>query len=112
MANLFKIAGRLYGRAMLSKPVNDTVKAAKKYVFTEMKLTDLKMRVALLKRKHQTHLTLLGRTVYRLMANEVDPAEHPQVRIILSVLAEIDGEIASAEQELVRRRAEERAKYE
>ena len=111
MANLFKIAGRLYGRAMRTKPVSDTVKAANKYVFAEMKLTDLKVRAALLKRKHRAHLTLLGRTVYRLTANEVPPGGHPQVRNILTVLVEIDREITSAERELVRRRAEERAKY-
>ena len=112
MTNLFKIAGRLYGRAMVSKPVSETVNAVKKYVLTEMKLTDLKVRAAVLKRKRRTHLTMLGRTVYRLTVNDVPPADHPQVRIILSVLTEIDSEIAAAERELVRRRAEERAKYE
>ncbi len=112
MANLFKIAGRLYGRALMTKPVRETVKAAKKYVFAEMKLTDIKLRAAFLKRKRRAHCTLLGRTVYRLTVNEVNPANHPQVRTILAVLAEIDIEILAAEQELVRRRAEERAKYE
>ena len=97
---------------MLSKPVSETMKVAGKYIFAEMKLTDIKVRAAFLKRKHRSHLTLLGRTVYRLSINEVRPADHPQVRNILSVLAEIDYEIMAAEQELVRRRAEERKKYE
>jgi len=109
MANIFKIAGRLYGRAMMSKPVSETVKAMNKYVFAEMMLTDIKMRAAVLKRKRRTHLTMLGRTVYRLTVNDVPPGGHPQVGNILAVLAEIDEEIRLAEEELLRRREEERA---
>lgn len=111
MANLFKIAGRLYGRAMQSKPVSETVKVTRKYFFTEMKLTDIRIRIAVLKRKRTVHLTLLGRTVYRIIANGGDPPNHPQILNILSVLGEIDSEIDSSESECVRRRAEERARY-
>jgi hypothetical protein len=112
MANIFRIAGRLYGRAVSSRPVNATVKATRKYLLTEMKLTDVRLRVTFLKRKLKAHFTLLGRTVFRLTRNGVDPMNHPQVQTIFRVLGEIEHEIAAAEGELRRRRAEERAKYE
>ncbi|MHB9028791.1 MAG: hypothetical protein ACYC9O_08480 [Candidatus Latescibacterota bacterium] len=112
MANIFRIAGRLYGRAVSSGPVSATMKATKKYFLTEMKLTDIRLRAAFLKRKLKAHLTLLGRTVFRLTRNGIDPLNHPQVQTIFRVLGEIEYEIAATEGELQRRRAEERAKYE
>lgn len=112
MASLFRIAGRLYGRAVHSKPVSSAVKATGKYVLTEMKLADLRLRVVFLKRKLKAHYTLLGRTVFRLTRNGIDPFSHHQVQTILRVLGEIEYEIAAAEEELRRRRASERAKYE
>lgn len=112
MANIFLVAGRLYGRAMHSKPVTATVKATRKYVFAEMKLTDIRLRIAFLRRKFKAHLTLLGRTVYRITANGGDSMCHPQVQTIFRVLGEIEYEIAAAEGELERRRAEERVKWE
>ncbi len=112
MASIFHIAGRLYGRAIHSKPVAATVKVTGKYVLSEMKLTDVRLRAAFLRKKFQAHLTLLGRTAYRIAANGGDPVHHPQVETIFRVLGEIEYEIAAAEGELERRRTEERAKWE
>jgi hypothetical protein len=112
MDNIFRIAGRLYGRAVSSKPVSATMKATGKYILTEMKLTDIRLRVSFLKRKLQAHYTLLGRTMYRLTRNGIEPLNHPQVQTIFRVLNEIEYEIAAAEGELRQRRVEERAKYE
>ncbi len=112
MTGLFRIAGRLYGRTRCSKRVSVSVKAAGKYVLAEMKVADVHLRVAFLKRKLQAHHTLLGRTAYRLARNQIDSMRHDQTLAIIRTIGEIESEIADAEEELSSRRAEERAKYE
>jgi hypothetical protein len=108
MTSIFKIAGRLYGRAARSetaKSASRAFEAAKRAVVRETGIAQVRLRIALLKRKRTAHLTLLGKTVHRLIKNEVDPSTHPQVRAIIAVLGEIEYEIAEAEADL-RRRAE------
>lgn len=109
MTSIFKIAGRLYGQAMRSetaKSASRAVEAAKRAVVRETGIAQVRLRVALLRRKRTAHLTLLGKTVHRLIKNEVDPSTHPQVRAIIAVLEEIEGEIAAEEEELGRRQAD------
>ncbi len=111
MASIFRAAGRLYGRAVSSKPVSAAMKATGKYIITEMKIADIHLRVTFLKRKFRAHQTILGRTAYRLVRNGIDPMTHRQVQTIIRVLGEIENELAAAEDEVRRRREEERAKY-
>ena len=110
MTSIFKIAGRLYGRALRSETARNAARAAdvvKRTVVREAGIAQMRLRITFLRRKHTIHLTLLGKTVHRLIKNEIDPSTHPQVRTIIAVLGEIECEIAAAEEEL-RRRAEEK----
>jgi len=106
MTSVFKIAGRLYGRAARSDAVKGAVRSfdiVKRTVAREAGIAQVRLRVLFLRRKLTAHLALLGKTVHRLIRNEVDPSAHPQVRIIIAVLGEIEREIAAAEEELRRR---------
>ena len=112
MTNIFKIAGRLYGRAARSDAVKSAVRSfdmAKRSVVREAGIAQMRLRITFLRRKHTVHLTLLGKTVHRLIKNEIDPSTHPQVRTIIAVLGEIECEIAAAEEELRRRAGEKDA---
>jgi hypothetical protein len=109
MTSIFKIAGRLYGQAMRSETAKSASRAvgmAKRAVVRETGIAQVRLRIALLRRKRTAHLTLLGKTVHRLIKNEVDPSTHSQVRAIIAVLEEIEGEIAAEEEELGRRQAD------
>lgn len=106
MTSIFKIAGRLYGQAMRSetaKSASRAVEAAKRAVVRETGIAQVRLRIALLRRKRTAHLTLLGKTVHRLVKNEVEPSTHPQVRTIIKVIGEIECEIAAEETEFRRR---------
>ena len=108
MTSIFKIAGRLYGRAMRSETMRNAARSAdavKRAVAREAGIAQMRLRIAFLRRKHTAHLALLGKTVHRLITNEVDPSAHPQVLAIIAVLGEIECEIAAAEKELERRQA-------
>jgi hypothetical protein len=109
MASIFSIAGRLYGNLARSDAGRDTVRAledARRAVMREAGVARVRVRIAILKRKRTVHLALLGKTVHRLITNEVDPGTHAQVDTIISVLGEIDREIAAEEGELAVRRGE------
>lgn len=79
-------------------------------VLSEIRLTDLKAKRALLKRKYENHLRLLGKTVHRLIQNDIEPIGEDHVIKIVRVLDEIKLEITGVEEELERRRNMERAK--
>ena len=110
MVNLFKVAGRLAGRALRSQAFNRGMTLAAGYIVSEMKLTDVRAKRTLLKRKRANHLILLGRTLYRLVLNDVDPLRDDHIHKIVHVLGEIDIEISMIEDELQRRRKEEEEK--
>jgi len=110
MINLFKVAGRLAGRALRSQAFNRGMTVAAGYIVSEMKLTDVRAKRTLLRRKRTNHLILLGRTVYRLILNDVDPLRDDHIHKIVRVLGEIDMEISMIEDELQRRRKEEEKK--
>ena len=102
--------GLLTGRALKSKTVNRTLTKAADYIAAEMRLTDIKLKRTLLRKKRTQHLTILGRTVYRLLSNDVDPKSDQQIDTLSRVLNEIDGEIETVEQELQRRKDWEKEK--
>ena len=100
MAQFFRIMGRLAGQAIKSHAIDRAVATAAGYITSEVRLAEVRLRLAILRRKRTRHLTILGRTVYRLLANNIDPAVDARVATISRVLREIDGEIAAVEHEL------------
>ena len=102
--------GLLTGRALKSKAVNRTLTKAAGYIAAEMRLSDIKLKRSLLRKKRTQHLTILGRTVYRLLSNNVNPKNDRRIDTLSRVLNEIDGEIETVEQELQRRKDWEKEK--
>ena len=103
MTSIFTIVGRLYGRAVRSdagKGAARAVDVARRTVVRETRLARMRLRAALIRKKFETHLALLGKRVYRLIKNGEDPEYNPQVLEIIEVLGIIEGEIAAAEAEL------------
>ena len=107
MAQLFRIMGRLTGRAVRSQMFDRAITSAAGYVVSEMRLADIRLKRTFLRQKRTRHVTLLGRTVYRLITNEVNPASDERVAAISRVLGEIDSEIEVVETELQRRKEQE-----
>ncbi|MFC1693553.1 hypothetical protein ACFL1R_08625 [Candidatus Latescibacterota bacterium] len=103
MAHFFRLMGRFAGRAIRSHAFDRAVTAAAGYVLSEMKLTDLKAKRMLLKHKYATHLRLLGKTVYHLYINDIEPLGEDHIRKICGVLGEIEQEIAGIEKEIIKR---------
>jgi len=112
MAGYIRMLGRLTGRALRSHAFDRLVTVAAGYVASEMKLADLKAKRALLRQKRANHMRLLGRTVYRLVENDIDPFGHDSTGKIVRVIDEIDREIRDAEEALDFRRRAEREKRE
>ena len=110
MAQYLQILGRFAGRLLRSHAFEHAVKVTAEYVVSEMKLTDLRAKRALLKRKHANHLYLLGKTVFRLTQNKIEPMNNERITRIVRVLEEIEREIGTVGKELERRRAIERKK--
>ena len=101
--NIFKSAGRLYGRFLESEAGKSAARGAetlKRTIVREAEITRLRLRAALLRRKRSSHLALLGKRVHRIVTNGADPLTHPQVMEIIQVLGVIDSEVAAAEAEL------------
>ncbi len=104
MANIFRIAGRLYGRISSTDAAKNAGRAldtARRAVIREAGIARMRLRIAFFRRKHIGHLALLGKRVHRLVTNGVDPGTHPQVREIINTLGSIECEIAAAEAELL-----------
>ena len=104
------ILGRFAGRALRSQAVNSALHQASGYILREMETADLKVKLGILKKKRSHHIQLLGRTVYRLMENGLDPISDEHTRTITLVLGEIDLEILAVRDEMKRRRAYQQAR--
>ncbi len=104
MAYIMRILGRVAGRAVRSGVFDHVLTVAAGIVISEMKVVDLRARRTILRRKFTTHKHLLGRTVYRLMVNDIPPAQHGAVEQIIRVMDEIGTEIGMVDEELRRRR--------
>ena len=102
--------GLLTGRALRSRTVNRTLTKAADYIAAEMRLSDIKLKRTLLRKKRTQHLTILGRTVYRLLENDINPKNDRRIDMLSRVLNEIDGEIEVVEQELHCRKEREKQK--
>ena len=111
MPSFFRIMGRFAGRAMRNQAVNVAVNRTSQIVYHEMRLADIKMKLRLLKRKRTHHLHILGRTVYRITANNSgEQFDDTHTSTLTRVLREIDLEIEEAAGELERRKKEQTAK--
>ena len=110
MANFFRVAGRLARQALRSHAVNRAMAKATGYVLSEMKLADIKLKLKLLQQKRKRHLALLGKTIYRLIINDIEPFTNKHTQTITRVLREIDMEIDAANDELERRKEYEKQK--
>jgi hypothetical protein len=104
MAGIFSILGRFAGTVIKSQTIEHALKTTTKYVISEMKLIDLRAKQALLHIKFQNHLQLLGRTVYRLINNNIDLQTSDHIKKIINVLNEIQQEIAAVQEELLKRK--------
>ncbi len=110
MAHFFRIIGRAAGYAARSHVFDRAISVTTQYVVSEIRYVDLRAKHVLLKRKYENHLRLLGKTVHRLIQNDIKPTGDDHVIKIVVVLDEIKTEIASVEEELERRRDMERVK--
>ncbi len=107
MAQYFRVLGRVAGQAFKSQAIDRAVNVAVDYVLSEVRLADVRARRVLLRRKRANHLSILGRTVYRLVDNDIEPMNDEHTLTIIRVLKEIDEEIRIVEEEIERRRAYE-----
>ena len=105
---LFRIMGRFTGYVLRSHVIDRAVTKTANYVFSEMRLADIRMRLILLRQKRNHHLSLLGKTFYRLSINNIDPLQDEHTRTISRVLSEIDTEIEQVNAELERRKQSEK----
>jgi hypothetical protein len=103
MASIFTIAGRLTGKLLKQPSVAGVVRTARQTIYSEIQLSEIRLRLAVLKKKRKRHHTILGRVIFRLISNNVAPFENPQVNTTLIVLREIDLEIEAVEGELTRK---------
>ena len=104
MAGIFSFIGRFAGTVMKSQTIEHAITTTTKYVISEMKLVDLRAKQALLNLKFRNHLRLLGRTVYHLINNDIDPQTSEHTTKIVSVLDEIQREITTVQEELIKRK--------
>jgi len=110
MTQFFRTMGRLTGYAIRSHAFDRVISKAGSYLLSEMRLADIKLKLKLLRQKRTRHLRLLGKTVYRLSTNEIEPFKDNHTQTIIRVLREIDMEIEEVDTELQRRKQAE--KYE
>ena len=104
MANFFSTMGRITGYVLKSHAVDRAVTKVASYLLSEMRLADIKLKLKLLRQKRTRHLKLLGKTVYRLSTNEIEPFKDNHTQTITRVLREIDMEIKEVDAELQRRK--------
>lgn len=103
MAQYMRIMGRLAGRAIRTQVVDQAIRKASIYITSEIRLADIRMRLKILRQKRTRHLTILGRTVYRLIVNEVNISGNERIDMLIRVLSEIDSEIEATEESLRQR---------
>ena len=109
MARFIRIMGRLTGHALKSHAVERTLGKAAGYMKSEIRLTDVRLRRSILRQKRTRHFAILGRTVYRLRKNGIDPASDERIDVLSRVLREIDIELERVDEEIKLRRERERA---
>ena len=105
MPSIFTIAGRLTGKILTQPTVAKAIRSVRNYVYAGMQSAEIRLRLEMLRKKRGRHHAVLGRTIYRLISNNVPPFETPQVNTTIKVLEEIDLEIEAVERELERRKA-------
>ena len=110
MTKFFITLGRLTGRAIKTHTFEKAVSKSAKYLLSEMRLADIRLKLKLLRQKRARHLRLLGKTVYRLTLNEIEPLKDKHIQTITRVLREIDIEIEQVNSELERRKQYEKQK--
>ena len=110
MAYFFRTIGRLTGYVLRSQALDKALSKTAHYVYSEIKLADVKLKLKLLRQKRTHHLKLLGKTVYRLYINDIEPFSNKQTQTITRVLREIDMEIEEVNKELERRKQSEQEK--
>ncbi len=110
MAYFLRVVGRLARQALRSHAVNRAMAKVAGYVLSEMKLADIKLKRKLLQQKRNRHLNLLGKTIYRLIINDIEPFTNKHTQTVTRVLREIDMEIEAVNDELERRKQYEKQK--
>ncbi|MBA7579404.1 hypothetical protein ES708_21274 [subsurface metagenome] len=110
MAYFIRAMGRVTRRAMKSHVFDRALTSAAEYIISEIKLADLKAKRAFFKRKRADHLNLLGRTVFRLILNDVETLNNERILKISQVIDDINHEILAVDGELERRRQQEKKK--
>jgi len=100
----FRTMGRLTGYVLRSHVIDKAIATTANYVFSEMRLADIRIKLKLLRQKRNHHLYLLGKTFYRLSTNNIDPMHDEHTLTISRVLREIDLEIEQVNAELARRK--------
>lgn len=110
MAYFFRTIGRFTGYVVRSHAFDKALSKTVNYVHSEIKLADVKLKLKLLRQKQTHHLKLLGKTVYRLYINDIEPLNDKNTQTITRVLREIDMEIKDVNEELERRKQSEQQK--
>ena len=110
MAQFFRALGRFTGYVVRSHALDKAFSKTVNYIHSEIKLADVKLKLKLLRQKRTHHLELLGKTVYRLSVNNVEPFNDKNTQTITRVLREIDMEIEEVNNELERRKQSEQQK--
>ena len=110
MAQLFRTFGRLTGKALKSHAFEKVLAKSAVYLRSEMRLVDIRLKLKMLTQKRARHLRLLGKTVYRLTLNDIDPMSDEHIQTITRVLREIDIEIGQVTSELERGKQYEKQK--
>ena len=110
MAYFFRVMGRLTGLVLRSHVVDKTLTKAAGYALSEMRLADIRLKLKLLRKKRTRHLRLLGKTVYRLTLNSIDPFKSNHLQTITNVLQDIELEIEHVTTDLERRKQHEKQK--
>ena len=110
MTHFFRTIGRATGYVIRSHAFDQAITSAAGYIITEIRLADLIAKRSLLRRKHTNHLTLLGKTAFRLFENDIKPFDNNHITKIVRVIDEIKQEINIVDEELQRRREREKSK--
>lgn len=110
MAYFFRTIGRLTGYAIRTKAFDKALSKTAAFLHTEIKLADIKIKLKLLSKKRNHHLKLLGKTVYSLHSNSIEPFNELHTQTISRVLREIDMEIEQTNEQLEIKKRQEREK--
>ena len=99
MDSIFRSAGRMTGKAMQTQTYKTVREKAIEYTNEGIEAAKTAVKTAAAKQKFKSHLFILGRNVYKLVSNGESPAGNKQINALISVLKEIENEIAALEKE-------------